>query len=224
MHIGVIIDGNRRWATKQGLPRCEGHRAGYKNVIKLIRGCLARGVNYLSVYLLAKRNVQERSSEELQDIYGVLQLDFLPELKRLIGEISVHLAGDMSLLPEELRSSLQALHENSLGWEKSLGLLLAIGYSGQDEIMRAIRALGATGADWSKIDEAGFARQLDSGVFPPPDLLIRTGGQQRLSGFLLYGVEYSELFFSSKLWPEFAASDLDAALAFYHGAQRSFGR
>lgn len=224
MHIGVIIDGNRRWADLHNKARHEGHQAGYRNAIELIQACMARKVDYLSLYLLAKRNIQERAHAELEDIYSLLQQDFLPRLRHLVADVSIHLAGDLSLLPEGLRADLLALQRDSQGQGKEMSVMLAIGYGGQDEIVRGIQSLCSAGGDVSSLDEAGFARHLDSGVFPAPDLIIRTGGQQRLSGFLLYGAEYSELFFSPKLWPEFGADDLDAALAFYRGAQRNFGR
>lgn len=224
MHIGVIIDGNRRWADLHNKPRHEGHQAGYRNAIELIRVCMAREVDYLSLYLLAKRNIQERAQAKLEDIYSLLQQDFLPRLRSLVTNVSIHLAGDLSLLPEEVRKDLLSLQKDSHGPGKKMGVMLAIGYGGQDEIVRGIQSLCSSSGDLSSLDEVSFRHHLDSSVFPPPDLIIRTGGQQRLSGFLLYGAEYSELFFSSKLWPEFGADDLDAALAFYRGAQRNFGR
>lgn len=224
MHIGIIIDGNRRWAALHNKARHEGHQAGYRNAIELIQACMARKVDYLSLYLLAKRNIQERSHAELADIYSLLLQDFLPRLRNLGADVSIHMAGDLSLLPDGVRDGLLALQRDTQGQGNKMGVMLAIGYGGQDEIVRGILSLCAAGDDVSGLDEMGFARHLDSGVFPPPDLIIRTGGQQRLSGFLLYGAEYSELFFSPKLWPEFGADDLDAALAFYRSAQRNFGR
>lgn len=224
MHIGIIIDGNRRWADLHNKARHKGHQAGYRNAIEVIQACMVRKVDYLSLYLLAKRNILERAHAELEDIYSLLREDFLPRLKNLGADVSVHLAGDLSLLPEGLREDLLALQRDTQGQGKKMGVMLAIGYGGQDEIVRGIQSLCAAGDDVSGLDEVGFARHLDSGVFPPPDLIIRTGGQQRLSGFLLYDAEYSELFFSPKLWPEFGADDLDAALVFFCGAQRNFGR
>ncbi len=224
MHIGLIIDGNRRWAALHNKARHEGHQAGYRNAIELIHACIVRKVDYLSLYLLAKRNIQERSHAELVDIYSILQQDFMPRLKSLVADISIHLAGDLSLLPKELGDDLLAQQRDSQGQTKKMGVMLAIGYGGQDEIGRGIQSLCSSGGDVSSLDEASFARHLNTGVFPAPDLIVRTGGQQRLSGFLLYGAEYSELFFSPKMWPEFGADDLDAAIAFYRGAQRNFGR
>ncbi len=228
MHLGFIIDGNRRWARRCGLSSRECYRTGYLKVIDMLDACASRGISHLSMFMLAKKNIEERSADELADIYSALDDDFLPALMVYLTQhpTQIHLAGNLALLPVRTRESFLKLQaESQLSPDNgSLKLMLALGYGGQDEIVRGIQSLCVKGADISSLDEEGFALHLDSGVFPPPDLIIRTGGQQRLSGFMLYATEYSEFFFSPKMWPEFEANDLDAALTHYQGVQRNFGR
>ena len=222
------MDGNRRWAKRSGVSQRECYRTGYLNGINMVDACTSRGISHLSMFMLAKKNVEERTNDELSDIYSALDDDFVPRMSVYLAHqpIQIHLAGNLALLPERTRENFMSIQAGSRKSTDngSLKLLLALGYGGQDEIVRGIQSLCATGADVSCLDEEGFFCHLDSGVFPPPDLIIRTGGQQRLSGFMLYASEYSEFFFSPKMWPEFEASDLDAALAYYRGVQRNFGR
>lgn len=227
MHLGLIIDGNRRWAQREGLSRREGHQRGYTQVLAMLDACLHRRIEYVSLFLLAKRNIEERSPEELCDLYALLAEDFAPRLAVYAAEhgLTLRLAGNLALLPPEVREVFVSLADQATGAPASPpAMLLCLGYGGQDEIVRGMRACFRSGQDPAQLNEQTFARFLDSAPLPPPDLIIRTGEHQRSSGFLLYGAEYAEYHFSAKLWPEFNEDDLDQALLAYSSAQRNFGK
>lgn len=227
MHLGLIMDGNRRWARREGLSRREGHQRGYAQALVMLDACRQRGIEYVSLFLLAKRNIEERSAEELRALYALLAEDFAPRLAAYAAEhgLAVRLAGNLALLPPEVRKVFVSLAgPDAASPAPAPAVLLCLGYGGQDEIVRGVLACLRSGQGAAQLNEQTFARFLDSAPLPPPDLIIRTGGHQRLSGFLLYGAEYAEYHFSNKLWPEFGEADLDQALLAYGAAHRNFGR
>lgn len=227
MHVGLIIDGNRRWARREGVSPREGHRRGYDHALAMLDACVQRGCEYVSLFLLSKSNIEARSSDELRDLYALLADEFAPKLATYAADhgLAVRLAGNLALLPKELQEVFSALTEpNATTPAPAPAVLLCLGYGGQDEIVRGVLAYLRSGLDAGQLDEQTFARFLDSTSLPPPDLIIRTGGHQRTSGFLLYGAEYAEYHFSTKLWPEFSTPDLDQALLAYGAAHRNFGR
>ena len=227
MHLGLIMDGNRRWARREGLSRREGHQRGYAQALAMLDACMRRGIEYVSLFLLAKRNIEERSPEELHALYALLAENFAPRLAVYAVEhgLAVRLAGNLALLPPEVREVFVSLAGHATGDPTPHpAVLLCLGYGGQDEIVRGVLACLRSGQDTAQLNEQTFARFLDSAPLPPPDLIIRTGGHQRSSGFLLYGAEYAEYHFSAKLWPEFGEADLDQALLAYSSAQRNFGK
>lgn len=227
MHVGLIMDGNRRWARREGVSRKDGHQRGYAHALEMLAACRQRGCEYVSLFLLSKSNIAARSSEELHDIYALLAEEFAPKLAVYAAEhgLAVRLAGNLALLPEALQEVLGTLTEPAVtNPAPAPAVLLCLGYGGQDEIVRGVQACLRAGIDAEQIDEQTFARFLDSMTLPPPDLIIRTGGHQRSSGYLLYGAEYAEYHFSAKLWPEFSTMDLDQALLAYRTSLRNFGR
>ncbi|MFZ3019060.1 MAG: polyprenyl diphosphate synthase [Gallionella sp.] len=226
MHVGLIIDGNRRWARREGVSHREGHLRGYAHALAMLDACVQRGCEYVSLFLLSKSNIKARSSEELRDLYALLDEEFAPKLAAYAADhgLAVRLAGNLALLPKELQEVFGALTESEATPAPAPAVLLCLGYGGQDEIVRGVQACLRAGLDAGQLDEQTFAHFLDSMTLPPPDLIIRTGGHQRSSGYLLYGAEYAEYHFSAKLWPEFDATDLDQALLSYRASPRNFGR
>jgi undecaprenyl diphosphate synthase len=238
MHIGFIMDGNRRWAKKNGLLKTIGHTRGTDTIEKVIEWCVARGdVAFASAWALAKKNVENRDSLELAHIYG-LAVNRLPGLETKLRDNNVRLRviGNLDLVPEEVREVLHDMERRTAELD-GMVFTLAFAYGGQDEIVRGVRHLlsevaaahdprEAATAIAASIDEDWFGRHLDARRIglPPPDLVIRTGGDRRHSGFLLYDSEYSEYYFTDTLWPDFDRAEFDRAVEWYANCQRNFGK
>jgi undecaprenyl diphosphate synthase len=222
-HVAIIMDGNGRWAKKRGLPRLVGHNAGGENIRPVVKLFANYGVKYLTLYMFSTENWNRPRIE----VAGLLSL-----LARKIGQETeafhrenirlVHL-GRLDRLSQGLREKVLAaveLTKNNTG----LTLCLAFDYGGRDEIVRAARRIASAGVPGDNIDESMFAQYLDSPGIPGPDLVIRTGGETRLSNFLLWQTAYSELYFTPVLWPDFGRKDIEEALSEYKRRQRRFGR
>jgi undecaprenyl diphosphate synthase len=223
-HIGFIMDGNRRWAKKLGNIPSYGHEKGGESMNRVLRMCVAAGIGHVSLWALSKENVSERSPEELSAIYGLLRRK-MPELVELCQKESIRFqtVGDLWILPADIRTLLlEAMDTTSHGTKMTF--ILALWYSGQDEIVRATKRCLNEGVDPSTLDEKTFLQYLDSGVFPPPDLIVRTGWNIRHSGYFLYQSAYSEYYFTETLWPDFDQAEFDSALAYYEKVQRNFGK
>jgi undecaprenyl diphosphate synthase len=219
-HLAVIMDGNGRWATRRGLPRVAGHRAGAESVRRLVRLSVKIGLPYLTLYALSTENL-ERPRFELNALMEMLRQYLAQELPEFIRQgIRLRIIGDPRQLPADLRAQLkEAIRRTAPG--KSLTLCIALAYGGREEIVRAAAKLGAGGA---RPSEAAFARGLDTAGIPDPDLLVRTGGELRLSNFLLWQTAYTELYFTRALWPDFRGRHLRQALAAFARRERRFGR
>jgi undecaprenyl diphosphate synthase len=222
-HVAIIMDGNGRWARKRGLPRLVGHNAGGDNirpVVKIFANC---GVKYLTLYMFSTEN-WNRPRIEVAGLVSLLGRKIDQETQAFHQENIrlVHL-GRLDRLPQRLRQKVQAaveLTKNNTG----LTLCLAFDYGGRDEIVRAARRIAGAGVPGDNIDESMFAQYLDSPGIPDPDLVIRTGGEGRLSNFLLWQAAYSELYFTPVLWPDFGAKDVEEAFSEYKRRQRRFGK
>jgi undecaprenyl diphosphate synthase len=222
-HVAIIMDGNGRWARKRGLPRLVGHNAGGDNirpVVKIFANC---GVKYLTLYMFSTEN-WNRPRIEVAGLVSLLGRKIDQETQAFHQENIrlVHL-GRLDRLPQRLRQKVQAaveLTKNNTG----LTLCLAFDYGGRDEIVRAARRIAGAGVRGDNIDESMFAQYLDSPGIPDPDLVIRTGGEGRLSNFLLWQAAYSELYFTPVLWPDFGAKDVEEAFSEYKRRQRRFGK
>jgi undecaprenyl diphosphate synthase len=222
-HVAIIMDGNGRWAKKRGLPRLLGHNAGGDNirpVVKIFANC---GVKYLTLYMFSTEN-WNRPRIEVAGLVTLLGRKIDQETQAFHQENIrlVHL-GRLDRLPQKLKEKVQAaveLTKNNTG----LTLCLAFDYGGRDEIVRAARRIASAGIPGDNIDEPVFAQYLDSPGIPDPDLIIRTGGESRLSNFLLWQAAYSELYFTQVLWPDFGAKDVEEALSEYERRQRRFGK
>lgn len=222
-HIAVIMDGNGRWAKQRGLPRREGHEAGSEAVRALVRECRALGIPYLTVYAFSKENWQRPQAEvsHLFDLFTRFVRQEVPEL--IERDIRLGMIGDRADLPFSVRKALDyAINRTASG--KSMLFTLALSYSGREEIVRAARTLIASGLKPGDVTEDRLRQALDNPGLPDPDLLIRTSGEQRISNFLLFQSAYTELYFSDKLWPDFDAAELHAALNSYAARTRRFGK
>ncbi|HKE43412.1 MAG TPA: polyprenyl diphosphate synthase [Steroidobacteraceae bacterium] len=225
-HIAIIMDGNGRWAQKRGQMRHAGHKAGLGPVRMAVEACAELGVEVLTLFAFSSENWQ-RPIEEV----GRLMDLFMEALEREAAELNakgvrVRFIGDRRSLSVRLQTRLNETEDLTRANQK-LQLLIAVGYGGRWDITEAARAVarrcasGALQAD--EIDEATLQEELALGGLQDPDLFIRTGGEQRISNFLLWNLAYTELYFCDTLWPDFDRAELDRALAFFTGRQRRFG-
>ena len=226
-HVAIIMDGNGRWARSKGMPRPAGHRASVKVVKRVVEECAARKVGYLTLFAFSSENWQ-RPPEEV----GVLMNLFLDALDREVAQlhnnqVRLRFIGDRQSLGRELNermSSSEALTRANTG----LNLLVAVAYGGRWDITQAVRMLATDVRDGKlapgEIDESAVASRLSLAGVPDPDLLIRTGGEKRISNFMLWNLAYSELYFCDVLWPAFTAEHLEAAFAYYAARERRYGK
>ena len=224
-HIGIIMDGNGRYATRRGLPRKLGHRAGMERLRGLIRFSSDIGIEVLSLYAFSTEN-WKRPKEEV-DALMRLFYDYLDEADRFTGKKArIMFLGSKEPFPEKLRERMIKLEQNSVGYD-SMTIMFAMNYGGRDDIVYAARRLAEAAADVdikpSDIDEKLFSGMLYTGSAPDADLIIRTSGELRLSNFLLWQAAYAELYSTDVLWPDFNEKELDKALEAYASRSRRFG-
>jgi len=223
LHAAIIMDGNGRWALDRGLPRGAGHRAGVEAVRRVVEAAPALGIGTLTLYTFSAAN-WERPAGEVRELFGLLR-DYLGSQTAACAARGVRLAviGRRDRLPAVLRGAIGAAEAATAGGQ-TLHLRLALDYSARESILRAARNAPRSGA----LTAAAFERLLaeaEGGVEPvaPVDLLIRSGGERRLSDFLLWESAYAELLFTPTMWPEFTAADLEAAIREFRGRERRFG-
>lgn len=226
-HIGIIMDGNGRWAKKRGLPRTAGHAAGAETFRTIAYRCRDLGIPYLTVYAFSTEN-WKRPAEEVSAIMDLLRKYLLEALEKMEKDgFRIRFFGDLSALPPELRSLCLETLETGAAVEAKYQINVCLNYGGRDEILRAARAWGedllAGRQQVAELDEATFARYLDSRTIPDPDLIIRPSGELRLSNFLPWQSAYSEFYFTDVLWPDFSPAVLDEALVDFQRRQRRFG-
>jgi undecaprenyl diphosphate synthase len=222
-HVAIIMDGNGRWAKKRGLPRLVGHNAGGNNIRPVVKIFANYGVKYLTLYMFSTEN-WNRPRIEVAGLLSLLAKKIDQETQAFHQENIrlVHL-GRLDRLSQKLREKVRAaveLTKNNTG----LTLCLAFDYGGRDEIVQAARRIASAGIPGDNIDESVFARYLYGPDIPDPDLVIRTGGESRLSNFLIWQAAYSELYFTPVLWPDFGPKDVEEALSEYQLRQRRFGK
>lgn len=220
VHLAVIMDGNGRWAQQRHRPRTFGHHAGVRRARNLIAACSRRGIRYLSLFVFSRENWQ-RPQEEVGLLMQLLAATIARKVQELHSKgISVRFIGAREDFAAPLRRQMQEA-EALTATNPGLKLFIAAGYSGRWDIVQAARSVSAEGRP---LTEQSLSRRLATASAPEPDLLIRTGGERRLSNFMLWQMGYTELYFADTLWPDFGASELDAALQWYAGRQRRFGR
>jgi undecaprenyl diphosphate synthase len=225
-HVAIVMDGNGRWAEQRGLPRPAGHEGGIEPVWTTVKACAELGVGALTLFAFSSENFT-RPADEI----GCLMSLFVEALESEISElhrndVRVRFIGNRDQLGSALAKAAAAAERRTLN-NNGLELIIAVAYGGRWDLAQAARHLAAEvragRLDPAVIDETALAGALATAGLPPVDLMIRTGGEQRLSNFLLWDLAYSELYFSPRLWPEFDRSELERALAFFASRQRRFG-
>ena len=219
-HVAIVMDGNGRWAKRRLMPRIAGHRQGVESLRRCIRACVKRGVGLLTVFAFSSENWGRPQDEVsgLMELMGKALVREVPELKE--AGIRLHFVGDRQGLPERMRQSLTQA-EAATADNRGMVLNVCFNYGGRWDIAQAAAQLAARG---EPITENALDRALALSHGPDPDLLIRTGGEQRISNFLLWQCAYSELYFSDRLWPDFDEAALDEAFAAFAERERRFGK
>jgi undecaprenyl diphosphate synthase len=221
-HVGIIMDGNGRWAQQRGLVRTQGHLEGLKAAKRIVRAASGMGIKYLTLYAFSTEN-WKRTAEETGFIMGLVkqylraEFDFSKQ-----NHIRVRHAGDMEGLPPDIQKELADSMTDTAGFD-GMQVILAVNYGGRDEIIRALRRLAADYKDITSVKENDISAYLDNPDIPDPDLIIRSAGEYRTSNFLLWEGAYSELYISGKLWPDWEREDLEAAVADFQDRDRRFG-
>jgi undecaprenyl diphosphate synthase len=222
-HVAIIMDGNRRWARERGVPAAQGHAAGVEAIRPIVEHAQQRGVQVLSIYAFSREN-WARERNEVETLFSLLDSavrDYTPDLVR--QGVRVQLLGRVDELSADIRASIEdALAATSEGSRMTLNV--CFNYSGRSEIVDAVRQCIADGLSGEDLTEEALAARLYASDLPDPDLLIRTGGDQRVSNFLLWQAAYAELYFCDLYWPDFDRAAFDAALAEYARRSRRFGR
>lgn len=223
-HIAIILDGNGRWAKKRGLPRSAGHAAGAETFRRIATYCRDIGISYLTVYAFSTEN-WKRPPEEVATIMSLLG-NYLREAAETMerDHIRLRILGDPAILAPELQSLIRETADISARYE-GFQANVCLNYGGRDEILRAARryAEDYKNGGAPELTEALFSGYMYSAGLPDPDLIIRSGGEMRLSNFLMWESAYSELYFTEVLWPDFTPKDIDRALAEFAGRDRRFG-
>ncbi|MFA7680002.1 MAG: polyprenyl diphosphate synthase [Pigmentiphaga sp.] len=226
-HIAIIMDGNGRWATRRFLPRVAGHHRGVESVRKTVEACAKRGVKFLTLFAFSSENWR-RPTEEV----SVLMNLFVTVLEREVNKlhrngICLRVVGDLSAFDPKLQALIHDVQLRTAG-NTRLTLTICANYGGRWDVLQATRQLLAENpglaADPSRLQESDLARHLALSYAPEPDLFIRTGGEKRVSNFLIWQLAYTELYFTDCYWPDFNAAELDKAILSYQQRERRFGR
>ena len=219
-HVAIVMDGNGRWAQKRWLPRVAGHKQGVDTLRRVVRDCLERGIGVLTVFAFSSEN-WNRPADEVSGLMELLALALSREVPSLAENgVQLHFPGDRSALSPRVVQGLEAAEERTAS-NRRLVLNVCFNYGGRWDIVQAAQRLAREGVP---IDEAAMASRLALAHVPDPDLVIRTGGEVRISNFLLWQAAYAELYFSDCLWPDFDGAELDRALAEYARRERRFGK
>ena len=223
-HIAVIMDGNGRWAKQRMLPRVAGHKRGVETVREITRSCVERGVKYLTLFAFSSENWR-RPTDEVSVLRQLFLAALEQEVERLNrNEIRLRVIGDVSPFGDKI-VRLVSRAEDATRDNSKLTLTVAANYGGRWDILQAVNQMISEAPEGRReFSEADIARHLAMSFAPEPDLFIRTGGEQRVSNFLLWQLAYTELYFTSTLWPDFGAASLDDAIAWYAQRERRFGR
>ncbi|MDR3171069.1 MAG: di-trans,poly-cis-decaprenylcistransferase [Treponema sp.] len=220
-HIGIIMDGNGRWARRKGQLRTQGHLEGLKVAKKIVKAAADLGIGYLTLYVFSTEN-WKRAAEEVGFIMGLVKQHLKAELAFYReNRIRIRHAGDPGGLPPDIARDIQEACEDTRTFE-GLQVILALNYGGRDEILRAVRRLLSHG-EVPALTEDLIRQHLDNPDIPDPDLIIRTAGEHRISNFLLWEGAYAEYYISDTLWPDWTEADLAAAIAAYQQRERRFG-
>ena len=219
VHLAFIMDGNGRWATRRLRPRAFGHKAGVQNMFRICGHAFHLGVRIVTVFALSAENLS-RPQEELDELFELFRTFFDKKKEKLLElGAKVHVIGDLAALPADVAACMRALEEETSHITERL-LNICVNYGARQDVLQAVNRAVALGRF---VDDTSFHGLLLTAGVPDPDLIIRTGNEMRLSNFLLYQAAYAELYFSSRMWPEFSRRDLEKALVDYSSRSRRFG-
>ncbi len=226
VHVAIIMDGNGRWAKKRGLPRTAGHAQGARTVEQILEDADHMGIRYLTVYAFSTEN-WSRPDSEVKALMNLLRTYMKTSLAKCArNNVRIRVIGDKSRLDKDLQDSIANLEKETAS-NTGIGFQIAINYGSRDEIVRAVQAAAQKVSSGElrpeDITEAAISDSLDTAGIPDPDLLIRTGGEQRISNFLLWQTAYSELYFCDAAWPDFNKNELEKAVDAYNNRERRYG-
>jgi undecaprenyl diphosphate synthase len=222
-HVAIIMDGNGRWATKRFLPRVAGHVKGVEAVRNVVEGCALRGVEYVTLFAFSSENWR-RPEEEVSLLMRLFVTALEREVSKLhANNIRLKVVGDLSRFDDKLRGMISAAERKTAN-NTRLTVTICANYGGRWDIMQAVGKMVAAHPGAADFSEEQLAPHLAMAYAPEPDLFIRTGGEERISNFLLWQLAYTELYFTDTYWPDFTIESLDAAIASYQNRERRFGR
>ena len=225
-HIAIILDGNGRWAKRRGMPRSYGHIVGTDVLEKMCNAIADMGVRYLTVYAFSTEN-WKRAEEEVRTLMNLFR-KYLVRIEKSAHKrhMRVRIIGDKAGLPQDIQDRIAVLEDVTKEYDR-MDFQIALNYGGRDEIARAVTALVADARSGKlpegPVTEGMIAERLDTGGIPDPDLMIRTGGEKRISSFLLWQLAYTEFYFTDVAWPDFDRAELDRAIDYYNHRDRRFG-
>ena len=225
-HLAIIMDGNNRWAKNKGLPSREGHKAGVKKARLAVEYALEKKIDYLTLFAFSTENWL-RDELEVKDLINLFFQALEEQTPELIEEkVKLNFIGDISRFSKKLINQIERSKKQTQDYRPDLNLIIAASYGGKWDIVNAVKEFlkeNKNDAQKKKITEASVQKHLQTNNFPDPDLIIRSGGEKRLSNFYLWQSSYSELYFSNKYWPDFNKNDLDKALDDYFNRKRKYG-
>jgi len=221
-HVAIVMDGNGRWAKKRYMPRFFGHKQGVDALVRTVQACADRGIEYLTVFAFSSEN-WKRPNEEVSGLMGLVLVAVSKYLTKLAKEgVKIRIVGDREAVSEKVREAWHQA-ETATAHNSRITLSVAFNYGGRWDVVQACRRAMREGVSAEQLDEATLGRFMAMSYAPDPDLFIRTGGEVRISNFLLWQVAYSEFVFTDCLWPDFGEAQLDEALASYAQRERRFG-
>jgi undecaprenyl diphosphate synthase len=221
-HVAIVMDGNGRWAKKRFMPRFFGHKQGVDALVRIVQACADRGIEYLTVFAFSSEN-WKRPSDEVSGLMGLVLVAVSKYLGKLEKEgVRIRIVGDRNAVSDKVRQAWQQA-EGATAHNTRITLSVAFNYGGRWDVVQACRRAMAAGLSPEQVDEVQLSQWMAMSYAPDPDLFIRTGGEVRISNFLIWQVAYSELVFTDCLWPDFDEAELDAALRHFAGRDRRFG-
>lgn len=223
-HIAIIMDGNRRWARARNLPDIKGHEKGSEALEKVIEEAEKLGIKTVTVYALSTENIRERAKREVLGLFNLMRQGYRTKLKKMMQNgVKVTILGQLEGLPQTIKRIIEEIRKTYIKNE-SIKLNIALNYGGKKELVDAVKDIVKEGISLNKINEELIDKHLYTNGEHDPELVIRTGGRVRLSNFLLWQTAYSELYFTSKLWPDFNGTELKKAITWYQNQKRNFGK
>lgn len=224
-HVAIIPDGNRRWAKEHGLPSFEGHRRGADKVLPaLIEKAAELGIEYFTFWVMSTENLTKRSQDEVNQLFSLCRFFIRTKVNEMYKKgARIKAMGNIDGMPEDIRDGMYSAIEKTKDNTK-ITVVFAVNYGGRDEIIRAVHKIKNSGKEIDDITKENFGTFLDTAGIPDPDLIIRTGGDKRLSGFMLWQSEYSESMFVDTYYPDFGPAEFEQCIAEFNTRQRRFGK